>query len=72
MSCYFRHLDEIIKDAGLTITPENRKLVDQAFHSIAGTAYKDCPATWKEIKTKFLSDPQKRAELIRKLRGTAA
>ena len=71
MSCYFRHLDEILKEAGITITPENKKLVDRAFHSIVGTTYKDCPATWKEIKMKYLSDPRKREELVSKLRTAA-
>ena len=71
MSCYFRHLEEILKKAGVAVNPKNKKQVDLAFHSIAGTTYKDCPGTWKEIKAKFLSDPQKRAELVSKLRATA-
>jgi DNA-binding transcriptional regulator YbjK len=71
MSCYFRHMDEILKEAGLKVTPENKKQIDRAFHDIVGTTYKDCPATWKEIKAKFLSDPQKRKELVNKLRAAS-
>ena len=69
MSCYFHHLKDVLEEADITVTPENKKQVDLAFHEIVGTTYKDCPATWKEIKKTFLEDPQKRSELARKLRA---
>ncbi len=69
MSCYFRHLEDILEEAKITVTPENKKRIDQAFHDIAGATYKDCPATWKEIKNRYLNDPQMRAELIQRLRN---
>lgn len=30
MSCYFRHIPELLKEAGLKVTPENKKAVDKA------------------------------------------
>ena len=68
MSCYFRHMKDILEEAKITVTPTNRNQMDQAFHKIVGTTYKDCPATWKEIKKSFLTDQKKREDLIRKLR----
>lgn len=50
MSCYLRHMKEILAEAGVELTPGNRKEVDRAFHRIAGVAYKECPATWKKLK----------------------
>jgi hypothetical protein len=70
MSCYLRHLEDILQEAKITVTPANRKQIDQAFHDIVGTTYKDCPTTWKEIKKTFLNDQQKRKELIQKLQAT--
>jgi hypothetical protein len=67
MSCYFRHLKNILAEAGIEVAPGNRKEIDRAFHQILGVAYKDCPATWKSLKQKLAGDSQKRQELIRKL-----
>ncbi|PVX26144.1 MAG: hypothetical protein CW691_02310 [Candidatus Bathyarchaeum sp.] len=62
MTCYFRHLNEIFKKAKITVTKENKKDIDKAIHSIVGIEYKNCSATWKEVKkiiaeneTKFVS-----------------
>ena len=67
MSCYFRHLKDILNEAGIEVTPGNKHEIDQAFHQIAGVEYKDCPATWKGLKQELAGDGQKRQELIRKL-----
>ena len=68
MSCYFRHIKDILDEAGITVTPANKKQVDQAFHQIVEVVYKDCPATWKALKQVLQSDDQKRRDLIQKLR----
>ena len=67
MSCYFRHMKDILYEAGITVSPRNKKQIDQAFHQIVGTNYKDCPATWKALKQTYLADEKKRHELIQKL-----
>ncbi len=69
MSCYFRHLKDILNQAGIAVTPANKKQIDQAIHQIVGVNYKDCPATWKALKQQVLSDDRKRQELINKLRN---
>ena len=56
MTCYFRHLDEVFKQAGITVTPENRKQLDKIIHDLVGTEYKNCPATWREIKKRLAED----------------
>jgi hypothetical protein len=53
MTCYFRHLNEIFEQAGITVTKENRKDIDRAIHKIVGIDYKNCPATWKEVKKRL-------------------
>ena len=68
MSCYFRHLDDIFNEAGITVTPANRKQVDQAIHQIVGVEYKECPAAWKKLKQEILQDEQKRRGFVQKLR----
>jgi hypothetical protein len=56
MTCYFRHLNEIFEKAGVTITKENKEDVDRAIHSIVGVEYKNCSATWKEVKKRIAED----------------
>jgi hypothetical protein len=68
MSCYFRHLKEILEQAGIEVTPANKKQVDQAIHNIAEVTYKDCPATWKKLKHDILSDEQKKKQFIEDLK----
>jgi hypothetical protein len=53
MTCYFRHLGAIFTEAGITVTQENRRKVDQIIHGIVGTTYKDCPGTWREVKKRL-------------------
>lgn len=68
MSCYFRHLKEICEEAGITVTPSNKKQIDQAIHEIVSVNYKDCPHAWKNVKQQ-IADKQKRQELIQKLQA---
>lgn len=68
MSCYFRHLKDIFAAAGIEVTPQNKKQLDRAFHSIVGVEFKECPTTWKKLKTDWLADIEKRRELALKLK----
>jgi hypothetical protein len=72
MSCYFRHIKHLFAEAGLEITPDNKKAVDRAIHRMVGVDYKDCPATWKRVKARFLSDDTTRKKFVEKLKRLAA
>jgi len=69
MSCYFRHIGDILGEAGVTVTTANKKRVDEAIHQAVGVVYKDCPATWKRIKEGIRGDEEKRRALVRQLRA---
>ena len=68
MSCYFRHLQEIFDSAGIEITKDNRKKLDEAMRKLLKVKYKDCPKTWKEIKEKILVDEKKKKDFANKLK----
>jgi hypothetical protein len=57
MSCYFRHLKDELTQAGITITPENKKAVDKAIHELMAVEYKNCAPTWKAVKERIKKDP---------------
>ena len=67
MSCYLRHLKDILSEAGITVTPANREQIDRALHRAIGVGYKDCPATWKTLK-QHLAGESAGLDFIKKLR----
>ena len=56
MSCYLRHLGDVLARNGIEVTTENRKRVDQAIHKVVGVKYKDCPQAWKAVKSRIAED----------------
>jgi hypothetical protein len=62
-----RHIKDILEEAGITLTPANRKQIDQAVHKFAGIAYKNCPDTWEKVKNDIRSDAAKRRALVKQL-----
>ena len=68
MSCYLRHMKDVLDEAGIVVTPSNRKQIDQAVHQAVGVVYKDCPATWRQVKA-GLNDEGKRQALVEQLRA---
>ena len=58
MTCYFRHLKEFFTENEITITKENKKEIDRVIHDIVGVEYKNCSATWKEIKKRIMDNKE--------------
>jgi hypothetical protein len=69
MSCYFRHLKELLDEAGIQVTPNNKKQIDQAIHEIVRVEYKDCPVAWKALKQQIIGDEQERRDFVKKLKA---
>ncbi len=72
MSCYLRHMKDVLDAAGIKVTTENKREIDRAFHKVVGVAYKDCPATWKKLKQEMSEDPAKQKKLVEKLKKAMA
>ena len=66
MTCYFRHLKTIFEKAGITLTQENKQNIDKTIHSIVGVEYKNCPATWKEVKKRITEDEENFVSTLKK------
>ena len=58
MTCYFRHMKDVFAKAGVEVTKENKKDIDRKIHSIVGVEYKNCSATWKEVKRRIAEDEE--------------
>ena len=59
MTCYFRHLKPVFEKANIAVTKENKQQIDKIIHSMVGTEYKNCSATWKEVKKHLAEDETK-------------
>jgi hypothetical protein len=68
MSCYFRHLKDVFDEAEITVTPANRKQVDQAIQKIVGSAGQPCPETWRSLK-KHLANSVSARQFISQLKS---
>jgi hypothetical protein len=68
VSCYLRYMDEIFVMAGITVTKENKKRLDETIHKLVGTHYKNCSATWSAFKKQALVDEASRREFARRLK----
>jgi hypothetical protein len=58
MTCYFRHLKEIFRKAGIEVTAENKREIDKIIHHIVSVEYKHCPSAWKEVKKRITEDEE--------------
>ena len=70
MSCYLRRIKDVLDEAGIVVTPANKKQIDQAVHQAMGVAYKNCPATWKRLKEDITGNQEKRKALIKQLQAS--
>jgi len=58
LTCYFRHLQEVFQEAGIEVTKDNKREIDEVIHGIVGVEYKNCPAAWREVKKQLDGDEE--------------
>ena len=66
MTCYFRHLNELFKKAGIEVTKQNKHKIDKVIHNIVGVEYMNCPAAWKEVKKRLAEDEKAFVSTLKK------
>lgn len=68
MSCYLRHMGNIMEKAGVTPSnKEERRRVDRAVREIMQMPRAKCPEVWKAVKER-LQQPEGEAELVARLK----
>jgi hypothetical protein len=45
-----------LKKAGVDVTEANKREIDRVIHGTVGVKYKNCSATWKEVKKRITED----------------
>jgi len=51
--------------AGIELATENKRDVDRVIHKIVGVDYKNCSATWMEVKKRIAEDEEKLVSNLR-------
>jgi hypothetical protein len=55
--------------AGISVTQQNKRQLDEIIHKLLGTHYKDCPSTWREFKSQVLTSEESRREFAQRLKA---
>lgn len=69
MTCYTRHLKDIMKELGMEDTKENRRILDKRLRAILGREDDHCPEVWRDVKER-LHDPKLKERMVEELRGS--
>jgi molecular chaperone GrpE (heat shock protein) len=69
MSCYLRHMKDVLNEAGIEVTKQNKKDIDRIIHKIVGVEYKNCSPAWKAVKEEIKNDENKKRSFIKKLKS---
>jgi ATP-dependent Zn protease len=51
-------MKDVFDKVGVTVTKENKKDIDKTIHKIVGVEYKNCSATWKEVKKRMAENKE--------------
>jgi hypothetical protein len=68
MSCYFRHMKDVLEEAGVEVTRENKKEIDRLIHGLMDVGYKNCSPTWKAVKERIKGDAEARSQFVQGLK----
>ena len=69
MSCYFRHMKDVLEEAGIEITKDNKKEIDRIIHGLVDVEYKNCSPVWKAVKDHIQKDEEARNKFIKRLKA---
>ena len=68
MSCYFRHMKDILEEVGVEVTKENKKEIDRIIHGIVDVEYKNCSPAWKAVKEHIKGDDKARTQFVKRVK----
>ncbi|MFC1823560.1 hypothetical protein ACFL9T_12690 [Thermodesulfobacteriota bacterium] len=68
MSCYFRHMKDVLEEAGVEVTKDNKKEIDRIIHRLVEVEYKNCSPTWKSVKEHIKGDEKTRNLFVKSLK----
>jgi hypothetical protein len=61
-------MKEILEEAGVEVTKENKKDIDRIIHGLVDVEYKNCSPAWKGVKEQIKIDDKTRKSFINRLK----
>jgi len=73
MGCW-RWFNSVLKEAGVTVTPQNRAKVDKVIHEYIGAKaeYEHCSSDWVKVGEKIKTDEKEKKKLIQAVKAAIA
>jgi hypothetical protein len=73
LGCW-KWFSSVLKEAGVTVTPKNRAMIDEVIHEHIGehAQYEKCSASWVASGKKVKLDKKERKKLIEALKAAIA
>jgi len=73
MGCW-RWFSSVLKEAGVTVTPQNRARIDKVIHEYIGAKaeYEHCSSDWMKSGKNIKMDAKERGKLIKALKSSLA
>jgi len=71
MGCW-RWFNGVLKEAGVTVTPQNRTKVDKVIHQYIGehAEYEHCSSDWTKMGKKVKMDEKEKKKLVEAVKAT--
>ena len=69
MSCYFRHMKDVLEEVGIEVTKDNKQHIDRVIHGLVDVEYKNCSPAWKAVKEHIQKDEAARNRFIERLKA---
>jgi len=73
MGCW-RWFNSVLKEAGVTVTSQNRAKVDKVIHEYIGAKaeYEHCSSDWVKVGEKIKTDEKEKKKLIQAVKAAIA
>jgi hypothetical protein len=62
-------MKDVLTEAGIEVTSENKKKVDRIIHELVEVDYKNCSPTWKGVKEHIKHNDKARNQFIARLKS---
>ena len=71
MGCW-RWVKEVLKEAGIEVTDENKEKIEEVIHEVIGetSKYERCSSDWRKAGKKLKADENEKRKLLGKLQAT--
>ena len=61
-------MKDVLEEAGVEVTKENKKEIDQIIHELVNVQYKQCSPAWKGVKERIKTNEKDKGLFVKELK----